>query len=86
MRWPGKIPAGTTNDGIASATDFLATFADLVEASIPDDVSRDSISLTDTMLNGAPSKRESFAYFHGDKLEAVRLGKWKRHYCKIIGL
>ena len=36
MRWPGKIPAGKTNDEVITAMDLYPTFAKLVGAKLPD--------------------------------------------------
>jgi len=83
MRWPGKIAAGTTCEGIASSIDLFATLADLTGAPLPADTTLDSISLADTLLEGKPSRRDVFAYYRGPCLEAVRKGDWKLHFCKI---
>lgn len=82
MRWPGKIAAGTTCEGIASSVDFFATLAELAGAPLPADTTLDSISLVETTLNGKPTKRNTFAYYRGPNLEAVRRGDWKLHFCK----
>jgi arylsulfatase A-like enzyme len=82
MRWPGKIDEGTTCTGIASAIDLFATLSELTGAPLPEDEALDSISLADTILKGAPSRREVFAYYKDANLEAVRMGDWKLHFCK----
>ena len=82
MRWPGKIAAGTTCEGIASAIDLFATLAELTGAPLPADTTLDSISLVETILNGRPTKRNTFAYYQGPNLEAVRHGDWKLHFSK----
>ena len=56
MRWPGKIPAGSTNHGIASTIDFFETFAELAGVKTPE-TKTDSRSLTGTMLYGEASPR-----------------------------
>lgn len=82
MRWPGQIAAGTTCEGIASSIDFFATLVELAGAPLPADTKIDSISLVETILNGKPTKRNTFAYYRGPNLEAVRQGDWKLHFCK----
>lgn len=82
MRWPGKIAAGTTCEGIASSIDLFATLAEIADAPLPEDTHLDSLSLVDTLLEGAPSPRNEFAYYRGPTLEAVRKGDWKLHFCK----
>ncbi|OVE77760.1 Cerebroside-sulfatase [bacterium F16] len=81
MRWPGKIKAGTTCTGIASSIDLFATLSELVGASLPE-TKLDSLSLIETMLEDAPTQRETFAYYKNTNLEAVRKGDWKLHFCK----
>jgi arylsulfatase A-like enzyme len=82
MRWPGKIAAGTTCEGIASSIDFFATLAEIAGAPLPAKTTLDSISLVETLLNGKPTKRNTFAYYRGPNLEAVRQGDWKLHVSK----
>lgn len=82
MRWPGKIAPGTTCEGIASSIDLFATMVELTGAPMPPDVTLDSISLAETITRGTPTKRETFAYYKGANLEAVRKGDWKLHFCK----
>lgn len=82
MRWPGKISGGTTCDGIASSIDLFATLAELTGAPLPADTTLDSISLSEAILEGKPTKRNVFAYYKGANLEAVRKDDWKLHFCK----
>jgi len=37
MRWPRKIPAGETNDGLMATLGLLPTFAALTGAKVPGD-------------------------------------------------
>jgi arylsulfatase A len=62
--------------------DFFATLAELAGAPLPADTTLDSISLVETILNGKTTKRNTFAYYRGPNLEAVRRGDWKLHFCK----
>ncbi len=82
MRWPGKIAAGTTCEGIASSIDLFATLTDIADAPLPANTKLDSISLSETILEGKPTKRNVFAYYRGPNLEAVRKDDWKLHFWK----
>jgi arylsulfatase A-like enzyme len=82
MRWPGKIAAGTTCEGIASSIDLFATLVELAGAELPLDTKLDSISLAEPILKGKPTQRNVFAYYKGGNLEAVRKDDWKLHFCK----
>ena len=84
MRWPGKIPAGTVCGGLATAMDLFPTLAGLAGASIPQDRIIDGIDIKSLLVSGdaEPSPRETFFYYHGNKLEAVRQRSWKLHVRK----
>lgn len=59
IRWPGKIPAGSTSDALISHIDFLATFADITGQELTDPA--DSINQLET-ITGSPEKpiRDTF--------------------------
>jgi arylsulfatase A len=80
-RWPGKIKAGTTCHGIASSIDLYSTLCDLTGAVGPEHPI-DSQSLKSTLLEEAPTPRETFVYYKNGTLEAVRKGDWKLHLAK----
>lgn len=87
VRWPGKIPAGTTCDEIATMMDLLPTCALLAGAGRRPEVGRPA----DRVIDGkdirpllftpgeAKTSYEAFYYYHRDQLHAVRAGKWKLH-------
>jgi arylsulfatase A-like enzyme len=85
MRWPGKIPAGVTNDGLMATLDLLPTFAALTGAKIPEDRIIDGVNQMDFLLGNSPSARTSFMYNPGlasvqTKIlqgNAIREGDWK---------
>ena len=78
-RWPGKVPAGRVCDDLFTGLDVLPTVAKLTGAALPraniDGVDRSPLVLGEKGAKG----RESFAYFSGNDLNAVRAGKWKLH-------
>lgn len=80
-RWPGKIQGGSVCSDIASSIDLLATFCDITGAELPEK-KIDSLSLKKTLMGGDPSPRNTFAYYKGKSLEAVRKGDWKLHFTK----
>lgn len=49
VRWPGRTPAGKTNDAIFSTLDFMPTFAGLAGGKIPDDRIIDGVDQTDLL-------------------------------------
>jgi arylsulfatase A-like enzyme len=81
--WPGRVPAGTTTDAITSMMDVLPTLAKLAGAALPPNRKLDGVDLWPT-FSGSPAAppRDSYLYFRGLTLEAVRSGPWKLHLAK----
>ena len=81
MRWPGKIPAGTTNDAMLMTIDLFPTIARLVGAELP----RQKIDGLDVLpliagQKGATNPHEGYAfYYEQNQLQAVVSadGRWK---------
>lgn len=78
-RLPGRIPANTTCDEMATMMDLLPTFARLASAKAP---GTDVIDGRDIwpLFAGTPGARtphEAFYYYHYEQLQAVRSGPWK---------
>jgi arylsulfatase A-like enzyme len=82
--WPGKIPAGTESDAICGMFDVLPTCVALSGGKVPADRKLDGKNLWPILSGeaGAAAPHESFLYFKGLVLEAVREGKWKLHLAK----
>ena len=81
VRWPGKVPGGTTCDQITSTMDFLPTFAKLAGLQTPNDRTIDGHDIW-PMLAGRPAAKtqyEAFYFYQQAHLFAVRSGKWKLH-------
>ena len=79
MRWPGRIPKGSTCREVATVMDFLPTLAGLAGGDVPKDRIIDGKDILPLMTGqaGAKSPYEAFIYYHKEKLEAVRSGPWK---------
>jgi arylsulfatase A-like enzyme len=79
MRWPGKIPAGSTTAEVAATIDLLPTFAKLIGATLPSDRIIDGKDISPLMLGkpGAASPHDAFYYYWAKRLQAVRSGQWK---------
>jgi len=81
MRWPGKIPKGTTNDKMLMTIDLLPTIAKLTDAALPQHKidGRDVWPLI-AGLNGAQNPHAAyFSYYETSQLQAVTSGdgRWK---------
>ena len=79
VRWPGKIPAGSSSGEITATIDLLPTFAKLAGTNPPTDRTIDGKDIW-PILSGQPQARsphEAFYYYQMDQLQAVRSGPWK---------
>jgi arylsulfatase A-like enzyme len=79
MRWPGKIPSGTTCDEFAVTMDLFPTIAKLIDAQAPIDHKIDGKDIW-PLISGesdAKSPHEAFYCYYGRELRAVRDRQWK---------
>ena len=79
MRWPGKIPAGTTSDTFLMTIDLLPTIAAQVGAKLPEH-KIDGLDVW-PIFSGAPDARnphKGYAiWYASNELQAVTDGRWK---------
>lgn len=77
--WPGKIPAGTECDAVTAMFDILPTCAALAGATIPTDRKIDGADIRPLLAGtpGAKPAHDTFFYYYGLRLNAVRHGDWK---------
>jgi arylsulfatase A-like enzyme len=79
VRWPGRVPAGRVSDEMASTMDLYVMLSHLIGAELPQR-KLDGIDVTEFLLDGqSKSPRETFWYYSGNELHAVRRGRWKLH-------
>jgi arylsulfatase A-like enzyme len=82
--WPGRIPAGSMSDEIASTMDILPTLTKLAGGKVPNDRKIDGGDIW-PILSGAKDGKtpyKTFYFFRGLNLQAVRSGPWKLHLAK----
>ncbi len=80
IRWPDKVPAGRVNNAIVSTLDVLPTFAALAGATqaVPTDRIIDGVNQGKLWLDKSKTGvRDSFLYYDGNELQAIRQGPWK---------
>ena len=77
--WPGKIPAATVCDAVTGMFDILPTFAALAGGQVPTDRKIDGANIWPQLSSDkqVPAAHETFYYYRGFRLEAVRHGDWK---------
>jgi arylsulfatase A-like enzyme len=86
VRWPGQVAAGTVNDRLVSLVDFLATCADLLGATLPDDAGEDSVSFLPALLGRPMVKgRETLVHHSMQGRFALRQEQWKLLLCPGSG-
>ena len=78
---PGRVPAGTVCDLVATTMDVMPTFAALAGAEVPTDRVVDGEDIRH-LFHGEFDKADSdraYFYYLRVHLQAVRQGKWKLH-------
>ncbi|MCY2973800.1 MAG: sulfatase [Planctomycetota bacterium] len=78
-RWPGHVPAGRVCDEMITGIDLLPTIAKIINEPLSGQ-KIDGQDLSPLLLNTPDAKgRDTFAYYSGTELHAIRQGKWKLH-------
>jgi arylsulfatase A len=77
--WPGTVRPNVVT-GFGSGLDLLATASALAGVKLPADRVLDSIDLSATLQNAAPSPRGELFYYWDSELRAIRQGKYKAHF------
>jgi len=78
--WPGTIPAGRTELGLATTMDILPTSIRMAGGELPTDRVLDGHDLTGLLRGEAPSPRAEVLFYRGTRLMAIRKGPWKAHF------
>jgi arylsulfatase len=78
VRWPGVVKPGTRTEALAANIDVVPTVVEACRAA-PPKLPIDGQSFLPLLKGEKTVARDSFAYYYGDRLEAVRQGKWKLH-------
>lgn len=80
IRWPDNIPAGAVCDKMAATIDLLPTIAAITGAPLPNK-KIDGLNIL-PLLEGdeTANPRDSYVYYYGGELRAVREGMWKLYF------
>lgn len=82
VSWPGHTQAGVSH-ALMTSMDLYPTLAKIVGGTVPADRVIDGIEMTDQFLGlDLNSKRDTFFYYQGNNLEAVRVRNWKLFVCR----
>ena len=75
---PGRIPAGTECNALASTIDLLPTIAAITGTPLPADRPIDGLDITGLLTGEAETVRNEFLYYtKGGRIEGIREGDWK---------
>jgi len=78
VRWPGKVPPGSTSDQLVSLVDWMATWAEIIGAKMADNAGEDSVSILPVLLGKSEKPvREDLVHHSIQGRFAIRAGKWK---------
>jgi arylsulfatase A-like enzyme len=81
-RFPGRIPGGSTAEGVGSAMDLLPTFARLAGATVPASTV-DGVDIWDMLTGEKPFiERDPLLFFDRWDVQCVRWGPWKLHLAR----
>lgn len=78
-RWPGRIPAGKVNDGMAVTMDLFATTLAAAEIKSLSDRLIDGKDLLPLLEGKAGSPHDAIAGQHGERITVMRDARWKLH-------
>ncbi len=83
VKWPNKIKAGIIADTPVATWDFLPTFADVINAEVPNDI--DGVSFLPTLMGEVDKQKKHdylyWAFYELGGRQAIRVGDWK--YLKL---
>lgn len=74
---PGRIPADTKTDAIASTLDLFPTIAKLAHVQAEPQGPIDGLDISGLMTGSEPSPRNELLYCAGSKIVGLRQGNWK---------
>ena len=80
VRWPGRIPVGSTCRELGTMMDLLPTFCALTGAALPLK-KLDGFDISEMLFGkgDAKSQYEALYYYRRRQLQAIRYGDWKYH-------
>jgi arylsulfatase A len=77
VRWPGVVKPGSVCSQLVMQADLMATFAEILGATLPANAGEDSFSLLPLLKGGGQPVREFAVNQSSSGLPAIRKGPWK---------
>jgi len=78
--WPGKIKPAIVTHELAGTMDLFVTCLKLAEAPLPRDRAIDGVDMAPILFGTGKSLRDTWFFYRGTQLYAVRKGKFKAHF------
>lgn len=79
--WPGTVPAGSVQPAVTSTMDLFTTALAMGGVEAPDDRIIDGKNLLPLLKGESKDEvRETYFYYRGEQIYAVRKGPWKAHF------
>ena len=85
VRWPGTVAAGSKSGQMVCQVDLMATFADIIGATLPAKAAEDSFSLLPLLKGSDKPVRETLVNHSINGRFAIREGSWKLALCPGSG-
>jgi arylsulfatase A-like enzyme len=83
MHWPAAISPGRTYRHVTRSIDLFPTLAAIAGVEVSDERALDGVDLSPVVTGRhEDSVNDTFFYYRGNALEAVRVGDWKLHVHK----
>ena len=76
-RWPKYVKPGSTCPHLIQQSDIMATLAEILQLSLPDNAAEDSISFLPLLKGGTGTGRMNGVSCSAAGVPAVRMGPWK---------
>jgi uncharacterized sulfatase len=78
-QWPGVLPAGLVSNELGINFDLFVTCLEIAGVPLPDDRVIDGKNLLPVLQGKGPTPHDTFYYYFGHQLVAVRHQGWKYH-------
>lgn len=86
VRWPDRVKAGSHSGQTICLTDLMATCAEIIGVTLPDNAGEDSVSILPALLGTDKSPLREFVMHHSiNGSFAIRQGRWKLELCADSG-
>jgi arylsulfatase A len=86
VRWPARVPAGSSYEHPVCLVDFMATAAQMAGVSLPENAAEDSAGLLPALTATTRDPiHEAVVHHSVNGSFAVRQGRWKLEFCSSSG-